>query len=55
MKNKSLCHILPPKAIYAVLQEAEAKGVVLPMSIDKWWERETLIEVNQEEHDKTTN
>lgn len=34
---------LPPKEIYDVLHKAEAKGIELPESVDKWWALETAI------------
>lgn len=34
---------LPPAAIYDILHAAEAKGIDLPESIEKWWEVETSI------------
>lgn len=34
---------LPPSEIFDVLHAAEAAGVILPESIDKWWEKETWV------------
>lgn len=36
----------PPKEIYDVLHDAEAKGIILPDIVDKWWFLETAINVN---------
>jgi len=36
----------PPKEIYDVLHAAEAKGIILPDIIDKWWFVETSINEN---------
>lgn len=32
---------LPPPEIFTVLHAAEAAGVILPKSVDDWWEKET--------------
>lgn len=37
-------HFKPPKMIYRLLHQAEAKGIKIPHCIDKWWERETIEE-----------
>ena len=33
----------PPKEIYDILHAAEAKGIDLPESVEKWFELETAI------------
>jgi len=32
----------PPIEIYEVLHQTESKGILLPKSVDKWWEKETI-------------
>lgn len=32
----------PPRAIFDILHKAEAKGIKIPLIIDKWWEKETI-------------
>ena len=41
MKSVEQTNTRPPRAILDVLHEAEAKGIMLPDDIDRWWYLET--------------
>lgn len=42
--TKPYCDLLPPREILDILHQAEAAGVDLPDSVEKWWASQTEID-----------
>lgn len=40
---------LPPIEILGLLHKCEEMGIDLPREIDKWWERETIAQQEEQE------
>lgn len=49
MKTTLLVNTLPPEDIYEVLHMAEAAHIQLPKSVERWWEKETVINEKKRE------
>ena len=49
-----LCDVMPPRDILDVLHEAEVAGVKIPEVVDDWWFRQTCVDQEKREQDRSS-